>query len=162
MKTEIQFLPGDVLSYVPETSHCREGTAFVTDPDRAVDTYWQPRGDGESHVLTEQELATARVRFNVYDFDALDRYSPSSRETWEKYHPDDRGRISSQHGLQEALFIRRGAKPDLATQIESARAAVESAERELSAAKRNLHRRQEKLAGLMAVANVRPFKGTGA
>lgn len=113
---------GDVLSYVPRRSHCREGTAFVVNADRVVDTYWRPFGDGESHVLTEQELTTAEVRFNVHDFDVLD--SSGARRKWETYHPDDRSYISSQHGLREVLFVRRGATPDMATQILNAEGEV--------------------------------------
>lgn len=141
---------GDVLWYVPETSHCREGTAFVNDRARALDTFWQPEGDGDSHALTDQELATAEVRFNVNDYEPLDRYSRSSRGTWETYHPVDRARIPSQHGLQEQLFIRRGASPDIGTQVANARERVAEAESELSLAERRLEWRREELAALEA------------
>lgn len=140
---------GDVLSYLSSHRHCREGSAFVT--DRGVfDTYWRPYGDGESHRLTERELQTAEARFNVNDFDALDLYSATSRPTWETYHPDDRGRISSQHGLQEALFVRRGAQPDLATQIENAREALAVAESKLRSAEWDVEMRRRDLADLEA------------
>lgn len=127
-QSSTSFKHGDVLSYLPERHHCRETTAFVTERGVALDTYWRPTGDGDSHRLTSDELATATVRFNVNDYDALDVYSRSSRSTWETYHPDDRERIPSQHGYQEALFIRRGAKPDLSTQIENARSRLQTAE----------------------------------
>src|SRR5438128_394492 len=106
----LTFAPGDVLWYARERDHCREGLALVQDDGRAIDTFWALRY-GDSHALTPDELATAEVRFNVNGYDALDPYSKASRATWETYHPADRGRISSQHGLQEELFVRRGATP---------------------------------------------------
>lgn len=79
MTPNTRFKPGDVLRYVAETTHCRESTAFVTKDGRAVDTYWRTYGDGDPHRLTDDELATAEVRFNVSDYDALDPYSRASR-----------------------------------------------------------------------------------
>jgi hypothetical protein len=144
---------GDVLRYLPERHHCREGTAFVTERGDAVDTYWSTTysyGGADDHRLTAEELATAEVQFNVNDYDALDPYAGTSRPTWETYHPDDRGRISSQHGLQEELFVRRGAAPDLETQIANARAAVETAESNLWSAECRLAQCREDLARLEA------------
>jgi hypothetical protein len=148
-----EFRPGDVLSYLAERYHCREGTALVRDDGRAVDTFWGSL-DSQAHVLTADELSTAERVFNVNNYDALDRYSRGSRLTWETYHPDDRGRITSQHGLQEALFIRKGATPDLATQIANARAAVERAEVEVRSAESSLKWRREDLAKLMGDTDV--------
>ena len=143
------FKPGDVLAYVPRWHHCREGAAFVKDNGVAVDTYWR-HTDSSAALLNLEELATAELRFNVNDYDALDIYSPSSRSTWLTYHPDARGRIPSQHGLQEALFVRRGAVPDLATQIENARAEVEKAESAVRVAQDRLTFRREDLESLEA------------
>jgi hypothetical protein len=143
------FTPGDVLSYIPKWHHCRETTAFVREDGIAVDTFWR-HTDSSAAVLSEEEIATAEVRFNVNEFDALDIYSHSSRETWLTYHPDDRGRIPSQHGLQEALFVRKGAEPDLETQIANARREVEEALSEVDSAQRRLEWRREDLAKLEA------------
>lgn len=142
-----QFAPGDVLSYVPRWHHCREGTAFVGEDGVARDTFWR-HTDTSAERLNEAELATAEVRFNVNDYEALDLYAHSSRPTWLTYDPDDRGRIPSQHGLQEALFVRKGSRPDLSTQIENARRAVEEAESEVRVAQGRLERRREDLAAL--------------
>lgn len=144
-----QFAPGDVLGYIPRWHHCREGVAFVRDDGAVVDTFWR-HTDSSAARLDESELATAEMRFNVNDYDALDLYSKSSRPTWLTYHPDDRGRIPSQHGLQEALFVRRGAVPNLETQIANARADVEEAESALRSAQWRLDLRREDLAKLEA------------
>lgn len=145
-----RFRPGDVLVYTPREHHCLEGMAYVRDDGRAVDTFWAPAGDGQSHVLTEDEEATATVRFNVADFDAFDRWDRASRPKWEKYHPDDRARITMQHGLQEVLFVRKGATPDLATQIENARVRVAEAEADRDHAERKLELRRGELNELLA------------
>lgn len=132
-----RFRPGDVLAYVGAEHHCREGTAYVQDY-------------GQSHRLSESELATATLSFNVNDYDLLDRYASSSRETWETYRPEDRAQITSQHGLQASLFIRRGAEPHLGTQIENAERRVEKAEAEANSAASALERRRDELAALEA------------
>lgn len=145
-----QFRPGDVLSYLGTESHCREGTAYVQGSGAAVDTYWRPSGDGQSHRLSESELATATVSFNVNDYELLDRYASSSRERWETYRAEDRAQITSQHGLQVSLFIRLGAEPHLGTQIENAERRVEKAEAEANSAASALERRRGELATLKA------------
>lgn len=145
----VSFKPGDVVSYSPADGwHCREGMAYVTDNGTALDTYWNFTGDSDSHALTCAELQTAKLLFNVGDYDALDVYSDSSRETWETYRPDDRGRIASQRGLREALYVRRGAKPDLATQIANAEEAVQQALSQVMSAERTLRFRQQELESL--------------
>lgn len=142
------FKTGDVLRYVPRRYHCKEGTAFVTERGTPLDTYWGPGGNGEYGHLRPEELATAEVVFNVNDYDALDIYANQSRATWLTYHPDDRGRITSQHGLQEALFVRKGATPDLATQIQNARDRVDEAESRVQLAEHILESRRRELAEL--------------
>lgn len=120
-----EFAPGDVLRYVPNQRHCREGMAIVHDDGRVLDTFW----DSDRHLLNKEERATAEVVFNLNDFDALDLYgSAASLATWETYHRDDRACVTSQHGLQAALYIRKGATPDLGTQIANAEDKVEEAE----------------------------------
>jgi hypothetical protein len=131
-------IAGDVLRYAPSQNHCREGMAFVTESGNALDTYWGPEGDSNSHALTDRELSTAKVVFNVAEFTVLDRYSAASGEKWETYSPDDRERVTSQHGLQELLFVRRGARPNLGTQIDNARRDVGHAEDALRGAQQRL------------------------
>jgi hypothetical protein len=87
-------------------------------------------------VLRKHELETAGLIFNTNDFDVLDRYAAASRSTWLTYAPRDRGRITSQHGLQELLFVRKGSLPDLATQIDNARRKVKEAEAAVRTAQR--------------------------
>jgi hypothetical protein len=149
---KIELRAGDVLSYLPSQHHCRQGTALVTEDGLAFDTFWGIRPDNQSHFLTPKELTTAEVKFNVNDFDMLDRYSRSSVSTWETYHADDRGRIGSQHQHQSVYFVRKGAQPDLGTQIENARGEVEEAESALRSAQYRLERRREGLARLEAAA----------
>lgn len=146
-----QLKPGDVVSYLPRWSHARERTAYVLENGKAVDTFWHTFAH-DGALLNEEELATAEVRFNVGDYEALDRYAATSRAKWETFHPSDRGRITSQHGLQEALYLRRGAKPHLDTQIENARRRVELAERDLRTAEWRLDGRRQELAELEASA----------
>jgi hypothetical protein len=143
----VKFVPGDVLSYSPRWHHCRETTAIVREDGQAMDTFWRHTAS-DGALLNEEEMATATVRFNVNDYDLLDVYAQSSRSTWETYHPDDRERIPSQHGHQEALFVRKGAKPDLATQIANAKAKVTEAEEAVGSAQRRLECAREDLAKL--------------
>ena len=147
--------PGDVLSYTPlrafEPRHCREGMALVDEHGRAFDTFWGI-DLGDRHCLTAAELATATVVFNVGDFEMLDKYSHSSRGRWETYNPLDRAVITSQHGLQAVYYVRKGAQPDLETQIENARERVEDAERQVRSAQSGLEWRRRELAALEEVS----------
>lgn len=138
------FREGDVLRYTPEGgTHCREGHAIVEANGRAIDTYWGFSG-GDRHVLSAAELEAATRFFNLGD------YREVSEEEWLTYALDDRGFVSSQHGLQPTYVVRSGAEPDLATQIENARGAVRFAESERDAADRRLWRRREELAALLS------------
>ena len=146
--------PGDVLHYTPlrkfEPRWCREGQALVDEHGRALDTYWGIDSFSDRHCLTAEELATATVVFNVGDFEMLDKYARSSQAQWETYSPLDRAVITSQHGLQSVYYIRKGAQPDLETQIENARERVEDAERKLSSAQSGLEWCRRELAALEA------------
>lgn len=130
---------GDVLRYHASERHAREGWAFVRwggpgaiRPLLAFDTFWGYDGAYSGHLLTEDEVASAEVVFNVEDYRRV-TYEPEGRE-WEDYHPDDRAEIPNQHGLGRDLFIRPDALPDLGTQIENARKKVEEREYELRSA----------------------------
>jgi len=149
--TEINpdFRPGVVIRYTPSNRHCREGIALINDAGYAVDTFW---GSSccDSHILHEDDLASAQVEFDTADFDELQAHAVVSRATWEKYAPADRARIPSQHGLQEALFIRRGAVTCIDTQIAAAQREVDDAEARVRFAQANLRGRKEDLARLVA------------
>ena len=135
------FAPGTVLTYTTLTRPnrwCREGTAIVVKSGRAIDTYWGSTASTDSHVLTGEELATAEVLFLLKDYDELDIPRRESPATWKRYAPADRRRTTSQHGLQARWFIRKGAEPDLATQIANAQQNVADAEVALRSAERQL------------------------
>lgn len=146
------YRPGTVVRYTPTRERhdprwCREGTAIANEQGVLVDTYWCSGGD--SHVLRrDDELASVEVLFHIDDYDELDRYGRGTPAVWETYHPDDRRRVTSQHGLQARYFVRKGATPDLETQIANAREAVREAEAEVEGAERRLERRRDELAAL--------------
>jgi hypothetical protein len=145
--TKTGFKPGDVVRYEAPRGWCREGTAITGDDGRLVDTYWL----NDNHVLTDEEIATAELVFSLGDFDELDRWrSHESRAKWEQYSPADRETVTSQHGLQVRWFVRKGAQPDLATQIENARQAVADAYEKLRNAERDVDYARRKLARLEA------------
>jgi hypothetical protein len=150
LSSQSRFRSGDVLRYTPRRAHCKQGTAFVRDCGTPLDTYWSAFGDFEYGHLSDEELATAEVVFNVNDYDMLDKYSRGSRLTWETYSPDDRGRIGSQHQCQSVYFVRKGAQPDLMTQIQNARAALAAAESDLRGAQYAVDSRRRDLAKLEA------------
>lgn len=163
--TKNAFRVGDVLRYTPQprfqgqadTRWCREGTALATErrdgSTLILDTYWGSMSD--AHVLTDAELATAELIFNVGDYDELDQYRSGSREQWLRYAPEDRQRITSQHGLQCRWFIRKDASESLATQIENAREAVRDAEGKVESAQWRLDWAKRDLAELEAKVGAR-------
>lgn len=148
--THGKFIAGDVVEWSPQDRHCREGTAIALETHggqiKLFDTFW----DGyEDHVLTDAEELTAEVLFNLNDYDEIDRYKRES-QTWSKYAPEDRQRVTSQHGLQTRWYVRKGASEHWPTQIRNAEdavakcvAAVESAERHLRWAREDLARVEE-------------------
>ncbi|OHU47406.1 hypothetical protein BKG82_27765 [Mycobacteroides chelonae] len=143
------------MRYKLSEHHCREGLAVAKDCDSSVvlvDTFWQG-GSQDDHMLTEGEVSTAELIFNLEDYDELERYVPSSKELWNKYAPIDRQVVTSQHGSQERLFIRKGATPDWDTQIETARQVVAERERQLESATRGLEWARHDLAEVSAAAS---------
>lgn len=152
---EHPFRSGDVVRYDTLTRPnrwCREGMAVAErrNPYSVVlmDTFWM--SGAESHLLTPEEIDTAELLFNVGDYDELDRFSPSSEATWQKYARDDRKVITAQHGLQKRWFIRKGATESLPTQITSARELVAQRESELQSAQHRLDWAREDLDKLLA------------
>lgn len=147
--------PGDVLTYTSDRAArgerdaywCLEGMAVVDDQGQAFDTFWN--SGSEAHRLTETERMTAKHVFNLGDFDELDRWRPDV-EKWKSYAPEDRGRVTSQHGLQQRLFIRKGAKPAREVMIENARAKVQEAQAAVHSAEHTLAWAQQDLDALLA------------
>jgi len=112
-----------------------------------ADTYWT----SENHVLTEEEVASAELLFNLADYDELDRYRRhESAATWKTYRPEDRETVTSQHGLQTRWFVRKGAEPDLQTQIENACEAYLEAQSKLRSAEADVRYAWQVLAELEA------------
>lgn len=144
---------GDVVHYTPTDRWCREGIAIALWRDGRVvllDTFWGSSGD--QHRVTAEEAATAELMFNLADYDELDRYSHQSPDTWAKYAPADRKLITQQHGCQKRWFIRNGAKPDWATQIDNARAEVAKRESAAESALRAVEWAREDLARVLVAA----------
>ena len=158
---ETKWQAGDVVHYEPgpafpgqtDVRWCREGTAIAgANRDGSVtlvDTYWGIR-DGQSHALTDDELATAELRFNLADYDELNRYDRGARQEWEKYAPADRERVTSQHGLQSRWFVRKGAAEDHATIVQNARDRLAEAESALESARYSVESRLRDLDELLA------------
>lgn len=144
------FRPGTVVRYTPDPSRhdprwCREGMAVADERGVLLDTFW---GTGsEAHRLLPVEIATVELEFHLDDFDELDRWRPNE-QLWLTYAPADRQRITHQHRLQQRLFIRKGAQPDLSTQIENAEAKVRKAEEAVKSAERDLGWARKELAAL--------------
>jgi hypothetical protein len=140
---------GDVGRYQPENTWCHEGLAVAEQRGEELvllDTFW---GASER---TRVNPAVFEILFNVNDYDELDRYSHESSARWEKFAPEDRQRITSQHGLQSRWFIRKGAVEHLPTQVENARERLREAEAELRSAQRHVEWAQQELAALEAQA----------
>lgn len=147
--------PGTVLRYRSDRAEagerdaywCLEGTAVVRDNGAAFDTFWD--SGSEAHRLTASELARAEVLFDLDDYDEMDRWRPDEQK-WLTYAPEDRQRVTSQHGLQRRLYLRKGARPHRQTVLSNLRETVEEAEAEARSAQRNMEHAQEDLAALLA------------
>lgn len=150
-ETKTAFKPGDVVRYETLTMpsrHCREGQAIAEEwKGRIVllDTFW---GSSDRHVLTDDEIDTAELVFNLKGYDELDRYSHESPAKWKRFKPVDRETVTSQHGLQIRWFVRKGATPDLQTQIENACEEYLNAQSKLRSAEENVTRAWQTLQGL--------------
>jgi hypothetical protein len=145
--------PGDVVAYVPDDrGHgqrwwCREGTAIASEQDGKIvlhDTYW---GSGGNDRLTPSEVETAKVQFNLNDFERV-----GDQWRWERYAPSDRAVVTSQHRLQHTWLVRIGATPDLPTQVANARQRVADAEAKVESARNSLDWERRQLAELEAKA----------
>jgi hypothetical protein len=134
---------GDVVRYEPENRWCQDGYAIAEERgDRVVlvDTYWI---SGPSVVRAE----SYEVLFNLGD------YEEKPRSAWETFAPADRQYIPKHSGYQTVLLVRKGATPDLSTQIENARELVSEAEDEVRSAQWGLDFARRELAQLEAAAD---------
>lgn len=129
---------------VDGSSWCREGVATEERPDVLLDTFWT---GGDRHRLTAAEVTSARLRFDTDDFEQVEGQW-DAQEKWMRFAPADREAISHQHRLQHEYFVRKGASPDVATQVENARQKVSEAEREVERAASHLQWARDALAAL--------------
>jgi hypothetical protein len=126
-------------------THCREGVATDGRSGILLDTFWT---GGDRHRLTAVESATAEERFDTDDFRELDGNKHGIKAEWSTFAPKDRQVITSQHRLQCLYFVRNGATPDLATQIENARQKVADAVSTERSAASSLQRARDELLAL--------------
>lgn len=133
------FAPGDVVRYTPENRWCHHGIAVVQDDGHGRDTYW---GNGPECYVAPSELVGGELIFRMGEF----REAANEGE-WEKYAPADRGHLPM-GGYPERFFVRIDAEPDLETQIQNARAALQAAEDKVWSAVRAVKWAAEDLAKL--------------
>lgn len=141
----VTFRPGDVVRYdVAGSRHCREGMAIANAGGVLIDTYWSSGNDR----LTPTEVATARLVFNIEEFDEIGKHH---FPRFEDFAREDRAVITSQHGLRVRRFLRRGAEPSLLTKIENAEARLVEAVRERDSAQWRVEAAERDLADLTSV-----------
>lgn len=145
--------PGDVFDYLPLEHHCREGHAVAEERFGKVvllDTFWGISGS-DRHLLTDAELATAELKFNLGDYMQVTMSTRHLNEsTWSKHAREDRQLITSQHGLQRHYYLRHSAKPSWAQQIENAREELAAAEHNAESAARGVDYARSNLAYIIA------------
>lgn len=150
---------GDVIEYDPDGNrqHCREGVAVaVLCHDRTIrfmDTYWAHSHDrlswpdGDSHYLTETELATAVPQFNISD------HRPATRgENLGAFEPDDVFTVSAQHGLTTLRYVRHGAARSNRVILDRQRQHVAAAYAKIASAHADLEHAERELARLELLA----------
>ncbi len=142
--------PGEFYKFTPRSNWCREGTARVTDSGVLVDTYWGLDASAYEYALLPDERATIVLLFDSNEYDELPRHDRSQRYRWEQFHPNDREKVSEQHGCTTHYFVRKGAKPDLQTKIENARRDLEEARSALRSAQWTVESRERDLADLIS------------
>lgn len=138
--TEPTFKVGEFYRYTPKTTCCCEGIAEMTERG-LMDAFWGSSGS-ESSPLSVEEKATAVLIFDSSEYDELDCHG---EHRWEKFNPSDRQKTTEQHGLRKRWFVRKGAVPDLDTQIANAQARVKEAEEAVRSANGMLEWRQREL-----------------
>lgn len=141
--------PGDVVRYEPKSTWCHDGYAIAElrrDGQLVlVDTYWSGGSDG---AVVGPDVPY-ELLFNLADYEEKPAY------VWERYAPADRQYIPKHAGYRTVHLVRKGATPDLSTQIENARERVTEAEDKLRTAQNDLDWRRRELAELEAQAGAR-------
>ena len=134
---------GDVIRYEPQNRWCHDGYAIAEARDGRlilIDTYWISSGSVVSPSSYE-------VLFNLGD------YEEKRAGEWETYAPTDRQYLPRHSGYQTVHLVRRGATPDLSTQIQNARERVAEAEEKVRSAQWGLDLARRDLAALEAAAD---------
>lgn len=135
-----QVRAGDVIRYEPKSTWCHDGYAIArTRRDGSValyETYWSSGGD--DNIVAPEAY---EVLFNLDDYEEKPPY------VWETFAPADRQYIPKHSGYHTIHLVRKGAKPDLTTQIENAHERLAEAEHAVRAAEHNRDWRRSELAG---------------
>jgi hypothetical protein len=142
---------GDVYTYTPTQRHCREGLAIEDERGRLHDWFWGSSRDPMLDKVVPRDAADLTFVANLNDYELTPRDGCESNR---EYARKDRLVITSQHGLQRTYYVRKGAKPDLATKVENARAELRDAEEKARQAQRNVEWAQKDLANLEAEATL--------
>lgn len=136
---------GDVVRYEPESRWCRDGYAIARERrDGSLvlfETYWSSGGDDNIVAPDVYE-----VLFNLGDYEEKPAY------VWETFAAADRQYIPKHSGYRTVHLVRKGATPDLPTQIGNARERVTEAKDALRSALHKLDWRRSELAALEAAA----------
>lgn len=139
----------DVYTYTPEERHCIEGLAIENERGDLIDWFWG--GSTVSHrQYVSRDAADLTLVANLDEYELTPR---DGRESNKDYAEADRLVIHSQHGLQRAHYVRKGASPDHSVRIQNARARLEGAESAARSAQRDVEWARTMLAALEAEAS---------
>lgn len=139
----------DVYRYRPQQHHCTEGIAVENDRGVLLDTFWGlDNSVGLSHVVGREQYLE-----HLGNLDDYERIGRNSEHPFQDYAPADRLVVTSQHGLERALFVRKGAAPDHGTQVANARQALEDAVAAAESAQRRVDSARRELASLEAAVH---------
>jgi hypothetical protein len=141
---------GDVYTYTPKQHHCTEGLAIEDERGRLYDWYWGDSRDPMLDKIVSRDAEDLEFVANLNDYELTPQ---GGRQSNREYAQEDRLVIHSQHGYQRTYYIRKGARPDLATKIENAREELREAELKLSSAKADVEWAKKGLAALEAEAS---------
>jgi hypothetical protein len=140
---------GDVYTYTPERHHCTEGLAIEDERGRLYDWYWGTSRDSMLDKIVSRDATDLKFIANLNDYELT---AQDGRQSNKDYAREDRLVITSQHGYQRTHYVRKGARPDLATRIANARERLGDAEAELRSAESSVKWAQRELAEIEAEA----------
>ena len=99
-----RFRQRDIIAYKPESPFRRDGYAQVHTEWHTDEVYAKDTFDLNDTRLTDAELATGAVLFNLADFEER-RFLNA-----EDYHPSDVFVLETRKGLVQRKFLRHGAE----------------------------------------------------